>query len=367
MSRILVSYSFRRNAILLGENIARALEGLGHEVVRYDSHADHRWMTGIRLIKSLAKLVNAKACVAAYFERREDRRQAEAFLVRVATERPDVVVVIRGDRIPVEAIDACPQYGVRHRVVWWVKHPRWQHLLLDEAPHYDAAFSIDGTLSRLGVQPLPSWALQSETFFADRRSKSVPLLFVGAWSERRERFLAALADLPLTVIGPGWSKRLPRDSALRARLVAPWVSGDRLGELYRSALIVVDINQIEQRQNQGTNMRLADVPACGTLLLTEPSDEIGAWFEDGRHISIYASIAELRKKAVDYLRNPAEAEAMGRAAAQQAQALPTFFHRAHALLGEVPSAPGVIFQAAAHAFDASSQPFPPVLQHGPEP
>lgn len=330
----MICYSFRPNAIPLGENLARALEDLGHEVIRFDSHPDETWMPGRKLLKTVAKAFGAKARVAAYFEDRENRRQAAKFLARVRTSRPDTVIVIRGERIPLDAVDACSSLGVRKRVVWWVKNPRWQHALREEAPHFDAAFSIDGTLAGSGIRALPSWALQADVFFADHRKKSRTIVFVGAHSDRRQQFLEALAGLPLTIIGPGWATRLPLGHPLRTSLGEKWLSGERLADVYREAYVVIDTHQIEQTTGQGTNMRYADVPACGALLLTEPALGIADWFVPDKHIAIYTSVAELREKATYFAANPARAEEMGRAAAEQAKRLPTFADRARALLDE---------------------------------
>ena len=231
--RVLVCYTFRPDAIPLGENLAQALESMGHAVTRFDSHPGEKWMPVRKLAKTVAKLFRAKARVTTYFEERERDRQAAAFLACVSASRPDVAIVVRGERIPVAAIDACTGLGVRKRIVWWVKHPRWQQALIDEAPHFDAAFSIDGTLAGSGIRNLPSWALQAGVFFADGRKKSRPIIFVGAHSDRRQRFLESLADLPITIFGPGWATRLPLGHPLRARLGERWLSGKRLADAYR--------------------------------------------------------------------------------------------------------------------------------------
>lgn len=340
--RIVVCYAFGPNAIPLGESIAQGFETLGHAVIRYDSRPNERWMPARRLTKSLAKLIGAKRRVSRYFERREEQRQAASFLECVKRTRPDWVIVIRGESIPVSAIDACGHLGVCGRIVWWVKHPRWQNRLLTEVPHFDAAFSIDGSLAEQGIRVLPSWALQPDTYFADERQKTIPLLFAGSYSERRLQFLEKLADLPLTIVGPGWHKYLSLNHPLRKCLGARWLPPGQLAELYRDAYVVIDIHQIGQEPGQGSNMRFADVPACGTLLLTEPSAEVGQWFQPGMHVALFASAADLYEQASGMVRDLSKAEAMGKAAAKQACKLPTFTDRACALLhiaGEAGTAP----------------------------
>lgn len=330
--RIVVCYAFGPDAIPLGENIARGFEALGHAVIRYDSRPDERRMPARRTIKSLAKLVGGKHKVSRYFERREEQRQAASFLECVERTHPDRVIVIRGESIPVSAIEACRHLGVSGRIVWWVKHPRWQDRLLSEAPHFDAAFSIDGSLASHGIRVLPSWALQPDIYFADQRQKTIPLLFAGSYSERRLQFLERLADLPLTIVGPGWHRHLPISHPLRKCLGARWLPSDKLAELYRDAYVVIDIHQIWQDPGQGTSMRFADVPACGTLLLTEPSVEVEQWFQPGVHLVLFTSADDLYEQATSLVRELSQAESMGKAAAEQARKLPTFLDRANELL-----------------------------------
>lgn len=330
--KILVSYLFGNRHISLGDDIGRAFERDGHSVYRHHAEVDFGNKTLFRLLKSLAKPFALKSRLSRWIDAGTDRKRQHKFLQAVAEFAPEVVIVIRGEQISPTAIDQLPARGVKHRIVWWVKHPKWQRNLFAEVAHYDAAFCIDPSVCDAKIQHLPSWALNADRFFSTGEEKTIPLLFVGAFSERRQRYLETLADLPLAIIGPNWSTRLPATHPLRRCLLSNWVTPSELGNYYRRALIVVDIHQVEQMTTQGMNMRFADVPACGTVLLTEKNDDAANWLDESQGVLTYHGQDELRRRAMTLLDNRQATVDLGTAAATRVKQLPSFADRARTLI-----------------------------------
>src|SRR5437660_894518 len=77
------------------------------------------------------------------------------------------------------------------------------------------------------------------------------IVFLGQWSPRRERYLAALAGLPLTVRGGGWEHtRVP---------AGPPVFGARGGALLAGA--VIGVNVLHWANSGAHNMRTREITA----------------------------------------------------------------------------------------------------------
>lgn len=330
--RIVVCYYFTSQSIPLGSEIAAAFTSLGHEVFCFDSSARESHMAAKRVAKSLAKLIGAKRRLSAHFEAQQNKHLAEDFLSFCRDASPDLILVIRGEGIPQDALEAAADAHRAKTAVWWVKNPRWQSKFLEEAKRFDCAFTIDESACDQRIGYLPSWSANRTVFHPlPFDAKKRGLLFIGTWSERRQQYLTDLADLPLEIIGPEWD-RLSLGHPLRARVVGERVSQEDMAARYRSTWAVIDINQIEQAQGQGVNMRFADVPASGTVLITEPSREVDRWHLESRCAQVFRSPQELRISALALLDDPARCRRMCTTAAEVASTMPTFVDRAKQIL-----------------------------------
>lgn len=331
--RIVVCFYFQQNSIPLGKDIADGFAALGHEVSTFDSSARESHLGLKRLAKSFAKLVGAKQRLSAFFERRQAEVLASDFAEVCRRARPDFILVIRGERIAPEIVSQVAAEAGARTAIWWVKNPRWQEIFRGEARRFDFAYSIDESACDEFIKYMPSWAINRKEYYPLAfREKDRRLLFVGAWSARRQRYLEAVGDLPLDVIGPNWKGRLPRSSPLYTKVVADHASQNVTAAHYRSVWAVIDIRQIEQTWEQGVNMRFADVPASGTVLLTEPSREVERWQLEGRCARLFGSPDELRAVATALLADADECRTMSSNAVAIAAGMPTFVDRATAIL-----------------------------------
>ncbi len=67
--------------------------------------------------------------------------------------------------------------------------------------------------------------------------------------------------------------------------------GEQLTHIYQRSIVNLDIPRLYQRDI--VTMRVFDVLACGGVVLCEPSAELSALFDEGRHLLTYRSEAEL--------------------------------------------------------------------------
>jgi hypothetical protein len=331
--RVMICYYFFDNAISLGEDLALGFESLGHSVNRFDSSSTQKCKKLWKTAKSLGKLVGLKSRVSSLHEKWISSDLSSRFIDSANKFCPELIVVINGERVKADVVQLTALKCRARSVLWWVKPPRWQASIFEDKPYYNKVFTIDGSVSDPSIGHLPSWALNDHWFFPGNFSeKNRELLFIGTWSPLRQSYLEAIADLPLRIIGKSWGKRLPIMHPLRSKVINRWVSGTELANEYRNALAVIDIPQFEQSQSQGVNMRFADVPACGTVLITPKTNELEQWFTDGKDALSYTDLTSLRFQCTLVLENKDLANVISLSASNSAQKLPTFSDRAIELM-----------------------------------
>lgn len=332
----MLCYYFSEQSIPLGEDLAQGFESLGHTVLRFESDRfPHQWGFLWKAAKSLSKLLGLKPWVAARHDAWLSERLSQRFIAAAGVFCPEQIVVIQGERVDARTVQTvCRQYGAKS-VLWWVRPPRWQASIYEDRPYYDKVLTIDSSSATGGIGHLPSWALNRKVYYAGPvEEKEKVLLFVGSYSPLRQTYLESITDLPLKIIGSGWHKKLPREHPLYARIAAPYVGGRNLAEAYRRAWAVVDIPQFEQTEGQGVNMRFADVPACGTVLITPDTLEARQWFGELAAVPRFANLGQLRQQCEAILSEAVDMAVLSKEATRAAEKLPTFGDRATVLLGD---------------------------------
>lgn len=255
--------------------------------------------------------------------------RAGATLVEAVEQlRPDAVLVVKG-----RGIDAGSIARVRHLGVpvalYYPDNPAW-------------AFSdTRGVLARLMACTLAvTWSerIAAQLGSAGAHTRVLPfgyddrwwvptppggerhgIVFLGTWSRRRERYLASLEGLPLTVGGTGWER-----AKIRA---GPPIREEEAGALLANALI--GVNLLHPQCAGAHNMRTREIAAAGALQLTDPGTD-GTPLRPPGSCAWFESPEELRALAEQYLSRPDEAAVI----ANQAQALTrddTYFERGRTL------------------------------------
>ncbi|WP_281843265.1 CgeB family protein [Sinisalibacter aestuarii] len=136
--------------------------------------------------------------------------------------------------------------------------------------------------------------------------------FVGHYQSAYAHILRLLADrVPLAIWGPGWTeyarthtwaKNVVRGGALFGKDYASAISGAKIA-----------IGLLSKRIPETTTTRSFEIPACGTMLLAERTNDHMALFDEGREAEFFSTPAELCDKAAYYLEHPVEREAIAAA------------------------------------------------------
>jgi spore maturation protein CgeB len=343
--RVLVSYFFGDDMIPLGEACARAFEGFGYEVHRFNSQMESRWE------QALLKPVNRLARGLGYRRREIGRSlpihkvnyKRRRLLEAAARFRPRWIFVIRAHEFVDAALVARlkAECGVEKVVGWRVDGPLDTPDLLEDAAIYDVYFCSH----RHGYDPrsdkiryLPVFGMDLARYRnlhvdSPRRYRH-EIVLVGGYNPRRGELVAGLLDLPLEIYGK-WSKQARSRPQLRPHLRARGAWGDALLSVYNSSKIVLNITNWDPARYGALNQRVFDVPATGAFLLTDYSPELEEHYRLGEEIVGYRDLAELRDKARYYLAHDAEREAIARRGYERALTLPTIADRVRAVIREV--------------------------------
>lgn len=324
--RVLVCGDFSSLTLPHSRQCADALEALGCNVVRVDSEDQRRKLPEMlkRWSKSLAKRLGLKQVLSGFYVCRE--LSIRNGRVRSAFDRhnPNIVLVVRGNSLDSALLSYMRSQGA-HLIGWWIKDIRRPQNLRYDVPHYDAYYCIHRNLSQGSVRYLPAWSVDSCRYYpADLPVYKHDIVFVGIWSPKRQSFLDTLTAYDLAIVGPGWNTRtLSTNPALARKVFKTSLHGEELTRFYQSARIVLNINQWEADEASGTTLRVADVPACGSFLLTEYSSGLEEVFETNKEIVTFATPAEMKEKIDYYLAHDEERACIALAGLARTRQLPT--------------------------------------------
>ena len=155
--------------------------------------------------------------------------------------------------------------------------------------------------------PLTAW---------DRATYGAEASFIGTWSAKKERLIAAIAhklpDITIRVWGNQWEKCNRLQGIVMGRAIE--------GLAYAKAIQASQVNLAilsEKRRGASsgdlTTTRTYEIPACGGFMLHERTPEVLKLFEEGREIACFGDVDELVQKARYYLEHDAERKAIASA------------------------------------------------------
>jgi spore maturation protein CgeB len=168
----------------------------------------------------------------------------------------------------------------------------------------------------------------------ERLAFSSDLVFIGCCDRDRVnllKFLVGQRDLTVRLFGGGRRYRLVRQLRRNYR-------GFANGRDYRVALNCSKICLSLMRRGNGDThvMRTFEIPACGSFMLAERTEEQCAMFEEDRECVFFGSHEELWDKASYYLKHEEARQRIARAGFQRATSGGnTYAHRLADLLDRV--------------------------------
>jgi hypothetical protein len=231
----------------------------------------------------------------------------------IADYDPDLVFLIRG-----LGFRSWAMQGARTKLGWWVEADERVDEALKEVPWFDGYFFINSSsveaARRTGhphIHYLPH-AVDPAVF---RQLSGVPrdidFSFVGLWSKKRQHFLETALDVSANgaVYGPKWYAKTFKDARFRRIVKGRYIGGEPLVRLYNRTKVVINVtNWGAAAGRSGMTMRAFEVPATGTLLLTDHSIEIARAVTPGEHVETFTDLEDFQRKLHLYLSNEAARE-----------------------------------------------------------
>lgn len=129
------------------------------------------------------------------------------------------------------------------------------------------------------------------------------LAFMGTLSKHRENTLKELDGFNLKIWGSGWHKA-GKEFKNKFILMYQEAWFEEMSKVCNATKIIVDVLTAEN--NDTTNLKNFQIPACGGFLMSNRTDAILELFDEDKEIVCYSSFEELRSKCNYYLQNERE-------------------------------------------------------------
>lgn len=138
------------------------------------------------------------------------------------------------------------------------------------------------------------------------------VVFVGHCQPHYVRMLEAAASAcPLSIWGPGWPEFARKHDWARGVVRGPGLYGQDYATALGGAKIAIGL--LSKRVPETTTTRSFEIPAMGTMLLAERSDDHLRLFEEGVEAEFFGSTQEMAEKLEFYLANPEACKSIAKA------------------------------------------------------
>ena len=322
-------------SLSIAESCVRSLRRLGHRVTFVDNRG---FAPTLKAIEAMPVDDAAKAAartdlflLASDTTRRALRQARPAlalFLAQAPVVRDADLDDLRADRVPT--------------VFWFVEDFRVFTYWPAAVRRYDHVWTIQrGELhERLAAVRHPSFdyvpaacdpELHHRYAPEATRAYAAEVSFAGSGYPNRRQVLAGLSDLGLRL----WGTRFAREAAL-AECVAAGFDGElphaTLALIFAGTAINLNLSssiapETFDLPKDLVNPRAFEIAGCGGFQLADALIPVGEFFEPGREIELFASLAEARDKIAFYRDHPRERQAIADRAHARAHAEHTYDHR----------------------------------------
>lgn len=131
------------------------------------------------------------------------------------------------------------------------------------------------------------------------KNRKYDLVFIGTYSETREKLFEKLAILNLKI----WGDKNWKKSILRGCYMGKWLNFKEVVRVLKNSKIVIN-----NHQNRVLNLRVYEATAAGALLITDYSDDLSLMYKIGSEVIVYKNKNDLFKKVEYYLKRDSQRE-----------------------------------------------------------
>jgi len=254
------------------------------------------------------------------------------FVATACSFRPELILVVSGNLISANALQT-----VRHETKATLYHFYGEDFfnplnttrtLRDASFLYDHLFTTKSfnvsELAEIGLTQVsyiphgyrPNCHFPVTISEADRQQYGSDLAFVGTWEAERASTLAQLKEFDLRIWGAYWHKA-GKELGLRGAIQNRAVYCDDMSRVFNASKI--NLAFLRKANRDRHTSRTFEIPACGGFQLSERTDEVLSFFEEGKEIECFESVDELKDKARYYLVHEAQRQRIASAGMARVQ------------------------------------------------
>lgn len=250
-------------------------------------------------------------------------------LIEMANQfQPDLTLVISPLLLHPDSILALKQHGLTF--VFFTDNPVDEHhthtnqWIKQGFPLWDAALiwsqQLVERLTKNGVKRafFHSFCSDIEYHFPKRQANPrYDVAFIGNWdsSRKREQYLKAIANYRLGLWGSKYWNTHCQEPDLK-NLCQGLCSYQEIPEILGSAQM--GLNILRPQNEDGHNIRTYEIPATGTLMLSEYSQDLLNLFTPDKEAVYFSNAEELKQKVEYLLQNPSLIESIAEAGYKKA-------------------------------------------------
>lgn len=311
--KILIVRPWGKTTFELGEYCKNALAEIGHNADLF-TYSDERISSRLPFLGKTERGVVKKALTK-----------------KISDFRPQLILVIKGDRIPLDLIRKIKEKFKIPVANYWIDDPDSIEVSRKISPVYDYFFTNDPELVQVHKESgcphvgflsfgcLPYLHKKMQLSQEEYKKYGSDVCFAGSVSEGRIKILEALSDFNLKVWSPRFvysfeeknrieKNKLPSSSPLYSKFTDRAVWNEELVKVYNASKIVLNIHSPQT----APIMRDFEVTGCGAFLLTDYARSLETMFKTGEEIICYKNIETLKDMVKFYLSHPKDREEIAR-------------------------------------------------------
>jgi len=310
----------------------KAIRELGHELIFFD---DRKFILPGRIRDRVGIL------------QKWDFYQLNKKLLNIAKlEKPHLCLVM-GTRLTLPSVESLRQMReLNAKLVIWITDsphdaPYYDSfpLIRATAPFYDHIFCAgteaidilknDGIIhtSWLTFGCDPDYHRPMLITDRDKKKYGCDIAFVGAYYPERWQILKEIKEYDLGIWGPSWGK-LAEQANNNIHIKDANIDVSEWVKIYNAAKIVIVIHFHGGKSPcHQVSPKIYEALACGAFVLVDSQKDIFSVFENNKHLVIFDSIEDLKKKIAHYLQHPAERRKISECGRQEVLARHTYRHR----------------------------------------
>ena len=139
------------------------------------------------------------------------------------------------------------------------------------------------------------------------------------------------------IYGPRWREKNLTNPKLASLCKGAYIAGDDLNRLYNESRLVLNVTGWDGAQGgqpSGLNMRILEVPATQSCLLTDRIRELNQIFVEDQDVLVFDDEAELIQKLTWALAHPEQRQTVAVAGYRVVSASYSYEHTVTKILGE---------------------------------